>query len=168
MAKYGPRHTSTRPNKRAKPRYSVQQQARAAQPPQHAPHLAGRPPACPSAAAVASVSGLLLPASPSCLAHWALAGRSVLLHCSAAPPLEKTISCSGARATGCRLLAKLLCSICCLLAFYSAPAACLVAWLWLVGLVARVVALAALLLAVFACFVACYLQIELPCSCKLQ
>ncbi|PWZ04249.1 hypothetical protein Zm00014a_027293 [Zea mays] len=59
----------------------------------------------------------------------------------------------------CRLLAKLLCSICCLLAFYSAPAACLVAWLWLVGLVARVVALAALLLAVSACFVACYLQI---------
>lgn len=156
MAKYGPRHTLNRPSKEQN--LGIQSNNRHAQHSRRstlltwpADRLLVRPrPRWPPS---------LAPASPSCLAHWALAGRSVLLHCSAAPPLEKTISCSGARATGCRLLAKLLCSICCLLAFYSAPAACLVAWLWLVGLVARVVALAALLLAVSACFVACYLQI---------
>ena len=122
----------------------------------------GRPAACssvrrPQPPRPPSLACCFLPL-PSCLARWALAGRPALLHCSAAPPLEKTISCSGARAAGCRLLAKLLCSICCLLACYSASAACLVAWLWLVGLVACVVALAALLLAVSVCFAACYLQ----------
>jgi hypothetical protein len=100
MAKYGPRHTLNRPSKEQN--LGIQSNNRHAQHSRRstlltwpADRLLVRPrPRWPPS---------LAPASPSCLAHWALAGRSVLLHCSAAPPLEKTISCSGARATGCRL-----------------------------------------------------------------
>jgi hypothetical protein len=79
-AKYGSRHTSTQPNKRAK---LIQSNNRHAQ---HSPSL----PCC------------FLPL-PSCLARWELVGRLTLLHYSAAPPLEKTILCSDARAAGCLL-----------------------------------------------------------------
>jgi hypothetical protein len=89
MAKYGPRYTSTRPSKKAKPRYSAQPapylRGRAtgtAQPPQAHCAQDGRSPA-PRSTACSSVRG-----------HLRLAGRWLCEHGAAPVPPSQAVTAS--------------------------------------------------------------------------